>query len=206
MKSARFRPAGIGSRNSKTIVPGPPQDAVRRPVDAGVGRHQVRRQAEIAVEAGDARLVVAGDARLAAVALREDQQLAAPRPARSWPSRTILRSAAAPPSRSITTIRCFQAYQPKNGMQHQLLAHHEAGVGQPTNWAKTSNMHWCLAATSARPVGMCSRPRISTRMPQMTRSSTITPRAQNLNARPRSSGAADSSGRQHDRRAPADHR
>jgi hypothetical protein len=37
-----------------------------------------------------------------------------------------------------------------------------------------SNMHWCLEATRAAPIGMCSRPRTSTRTSQMTRNSQVT--------------------------------
>ncbi len=50
------------------------------------------------------------------------------------------------------------------------------------NWANTSNMHWCFGATIARPAGMCSRPRSSTRMSQIRRSCTKMPRVQNLKA------------------------
>lgn len=52
--------------------------------------------------------------------------------------------------------------------------------GRTLNWAKTSSMHWCLGAISAGPLGMCSRPRISTLTPQ-TGSRPTTPRLQTSN-------------------------
>ena len=149
MNSARFRPGGIGGRNSKTIDARAAEEAVGRPVDAGVGGHGRARQAEVAVEGGDARLVVAGRAGRRRGAFREDHQLAVLGEARAWRRRPACAAPPRWPSRSTTIIRAFGAVPAEERDPHQLLLHHEAGVGRTANWAKTSNMHWCLAAIRA---------------------------------------------------------
>ena len=78
-------------------------------------------------------------------------------------------------------MRAFWAYQPKKGIHISSFFSTKQASGSQVNWAKTSNMHWCLGATRAAPVGMCSRPRTSTRMPAM-RKRAMTPPAQTSSA------------------------
>ena len=74
----------------------------------------------------------------------------------------------------------FMAYQPNQGIHISSFFMTKQEEGRTPNWAKTSSMHWCLGAISAGPLGMCSRPRTSTLMPQTT-SRPTTPRLQKAN-------------------------
>ena len=80
--------------------------------------------------------------------------------------------------RSTAIMRVFQANQPKKGrgissffMMKQLSSRKAKG-------AMTSSMPWCLEATRAAPVGLCSSPCTSTRTPAIQRRPNSTNRDQ----------------------------
>ena len=76
----------------------------------------------------------------------------------------------------------LRAIQPKIGMAINSFLKTKRDPFRALNWTKTSNMVWCLGAIRASPAGAYSRPRISTRIPQITRRSTIKDRLQNRRA------------------------
>ena len=64
--------------------------------------------------------------------------------------------------------------KPKKGMRMNSLREMKQLSVSRGKAPKMSNMHWCFEAISAAPVGMYWRPRTSTLMSQITRSSQVT--------------------------------
>jgi len=69
----------------------------------------------------------------------------------------------------------LRTYQPRNGIHISSFLVTKQLSGRKAKLPKMSNMHWCLAAISAAPLGRFSRPRTSTRMSQITRSRAVVP-------------------------------
>ena len=100
---------------------------------ARIGGHRVHRHVEVAVERGDAGFVVGRSARGLAVAFREDDDLAAVRDPLACVGQQLLES-----SRVAFTVDddhpALERVPAVEGDDHQLLLHHEAGVGQDAEW------------------------------------------------------------------------
>ena len=83
----------------------------------------------------------------------------------------MLASACEPPPRSTGTMPALAMHQPKIGIHISSRLTMKVKSSNSHSSANVSQVDWCLAATISGPLGSFSRPRNSTFVPQITRSS-----------------------------------